>query len=107
MSGLKKPWGPAQAQSVKLVHADAAAFLESQPPASFDGFTLSNILDGTDEAYTRRLFGAVKRAARPDAVTVIRSFGEAEAASPFNRAEDDRSMLWGSVLVRPVSELQT
>jgi S-adenosylmethionine:diacylglycerol 3-amino-3-carboxypropyl transferase len=96
---------PAQANEIQLVHADAASFLESQPPASFDGFTLSNILDGTDPAYQERLFAAVKRAATPDAITVLRSFGDKDADFPTNRADDDRSMLWGSVLVRPASEL--
>lgn len=96
---------PPQAKDIRLVHADAASFLESEPPASFDAFTLSNILDGVDDAYRQRLFAAVKRAARPDAITVLRSFGNADADSPANRAADDRAMLWGSVLVRPAAEL--
>ena len=96
---------PLEARDVRLVHADAAGFLESEAPASFDGFTLSNILDGADEAYRQRLFAAVKRAAAPGAVTVLRSFGEADAASPANHAADDQAMLWGSVLVRPAAEL--
>jgi S-adenosylmethionine:diacylglycerol 3-amino-3-carboxypropyl transferase len=96
---------PAQAKTIRLVHADAADFLESATPASFDGFTLSNIVDGVDQAYRQRLFAAVKRAAAPGAITVLRSFGEADADSPANRAADDRAMLWGSVLVRPAAEL--
>ena len=96
----------AEAKSIQLVHADAAAYLESQPAGSFQGITLSNILDGVDDPYRERLFAAVERAASPDAITVLRSFGNAEAESPFNRAGDDRSMLWGTVLVRPVSELR-
>ena len=39
---------PPQAKEVRLVHADAAEFLENEAPASFDGFTLSNILDGVE-----------------------------------------------------------
>ena len=56
---------PPEARQIKLVHADAAALLESEAPGSFDGFTLSNILDGVDAAYRQRLFAAVKRAAAP------------------------------------------
>ena len=96
---------PTEAKDIRLVHADAAGFLENEPPASFDGFTLSNILDGADEAYRQRLFAAIKRAAAPMATTVLRSFSDADASSPTNRATDDRTMLWGSVLVRPAAEL--
>jgi len=96
---------PTEAKDIRLVHADAAGFLENEPPASFDGFTLSNILDGADEAYRQRLFAAIKRAAAPMATTVLRSFSDADASSPANRATDDRAMLWGSVLVRPAAEL--
>lgn len=96
---------PPEAKDIRLVHADAAGFLEKEPPGSFNGFTLSNILDGVDASYRQRLRAAVKRAAAPGAVTVVRSFGDAEANSASNRAADDRAMLWGSVLVRPAVEL--
>jgi len=95
---------PPEAKHIRLVHADAASFLESEPPGSFDAFTLSNILDGVDDAYRQRLFAAMKRAATPEAATVLRSFGDASINSPANRAADDRAMLWGSVLVRPADE---
>jgi S-adenosylmethionine:diacylglycerol 3-amino-3-carboxypropyl transferase len=85
------------AKHVELVHADAAEFLEGQRPGSFHGFTLSNILDGASEDYRFRLRAAVRRAAAPGAVAVLRSFGEPPSASPGNRAAEDRAMLWGIV----------
>jgi S-adenosylmethionine:diacylglycerol 3-amino-3-carboxypropyl transferase len=96
---------PPEAAEIRLAHADAAACLEREPPGSFDGFTLSNILDGASDAYGRRLAAAVRRAAAPGAVAVIRSFAEPPLASPTNRAAEDRSMLWGIVDVKPADAL--
>jgi len=96
---------PPEAKEIRLVHADAAACLEREPAGSFDGFALSNVLDGAGAAYERRLIAAVKRAAAPDAVTVFRSFREARINLPTNRAAEDRAMLWGIVDVRPADTL--
>ncbi len=96
---------PAEAKAIRTVHADAADFLEHQPSGSFDGFALSNILDGAAANYRDRLFAAVRRAASRDAITVLRSFREPTAPTPTNRAADDRSMLWGIVDVRRAADL--
>ena len=91
---------PEEAKTIRLVCADAAEFLEQAPAASFDGFTLSNILDGCDPGYGARLSAAVERAAAPGAVLVQRSFREPPPDLSTNRAAEDRSMLWGIVAVR-------
>jgi S-adenosylmethionine:diacylglycerol 3-amino-3-carboxypropyl transferase len=82
-----------------LVTAEAAEFLEGCPPQSFDGFSLSNILDGADEAYGVRLYAAVRRAAAPGAVSILRSFREPEDEDEARRAADDRALIWGAVRV--------
>jgi S-adenosylmethionine:diacylglycerol 3-amino-3-carboxypropyl transferase len=82
-----------------LVSADAAEFLEGCPPRSFDGFTLSNILDGADEAYGTRLLAAVRRAAAPGAVAILRSFREPADDDEARRAAADRALIWGSIRV--------
>ena len=62
-------------------------------------------MDGAEASYRARLFTAVKRAATPDAVVVLRSFGEPPAALATNRAAEDRAMLWGIVDVKPAASL--
>ena len=90
---------------VQLVHSDAADFLERQPAGSFDGFALSNILDGAAATYRRRLFAAVKRAGSERSMVVLRSFAEPAPSLATNRAANDRSALWGIVDVRPAASL--
>lgn len=102
---LRDEPAPPEAEGIRLVHADAAAYLEAAPERSFDGFTLSNILDGAGEFYRARLFAAVKRAAARDAVVVLRSFVEPPPLLPTNRASEDRAMLWGIVDVKPAASL--
>jgi hypothetical protein len=94
---------PPTARQVRLVHADAAGFLESEAAGSFDGFSLSNILDGAPQAYAQRLHAAVRRAGAPGATVVLRSFRQGPPGDPANHAAADRSMLWGVVDVRPAA----
>jgi hypothetical protein len=92
-------------RQIELRCADAADFLEHQPAGSFTGFSLSNILDGTNAAYQQRLFAAVKHAGAPAAMVVLRSFREPQGAARTNHATEDRAMLWGVVDVCPAPAL--
>jgi S-adenosylmethionine:diacylglycerol 3-amino-3-carboxypropyl transferase len=85
--------------ALTLVCADAAEYLEACPPASFDGFSLSNILDGAVVSYADRLLRAVRRAAAPGAVLVLRSLAEPVRPQDDRWVARDRSFLWGSVRV--------
>lgn len=82
-----------------LACADAADYLEQSATARFDGFALSNILDGASPAYGQRLLSAVRRAAAPGAVVVLRSFSHPATTDEETWAARDRSALWGSVRV--------
>ena len=92
---------PAAAMSgpVTVLEADAAEYLESCPPHTFNAFTLSNITDAASAPYVARLDAAVTRAARPGAVVVLRSFGEPQSSEEDAWARRDRAMLWGRIRV--------
>jgi S-adenosylmethionine:diacylglycerol 3-amino-3-carboxypropyl transferase len=91
---------------LRLVHADVVDFLLSEPPASFDAISLSNIFDGCDAPYRQAAIGAVLRSAAPGAIIVLRTFGES-AAPELDWRWLDRSHLWGGVSVERVSHGST
>jgi S-adenosylmethionine:diacylglycerol 3-amino-3-carboxypropyl transferase len=97
VGGVEEPDCVSPRRHVSLVLQDAASYLEQCEPASFDGFTLSNILDGAARSYAERIARAVRKAGRSDAFVILRTFGTEALGAERNFAEDDRAMLWGTV----------
>jgi len=91
--------GGAAADAIDLLRVDVAGYLESAPVGSFNGFSLSNVLDGADAAYCQRLRAAVRRAAAPGAVAVWRTFRTATSDADREWAARDRSLFWGGLRV--------
>lgn len=103
--GRSLPEPGAARSPIRFVCADAADFLESCPPGTFEAFSLSNVGDGASPEYLVRLQAAIEHAAVPRAVVVSRSFREPDSAVATNQAGLDRSLLWGVVDVRKVKIL--
>jgi S-adenosylmethionine:diacylglycerol 3-amino-3-carboxypropyl transferase len=82
-----------------LACADAAEYLDSCAPESFDAFSISNVLDGPEPDYAARMLEAVQRAAAPGAVAILRSFGEPLDAEEDAWAARDRALIWGRIRV--------
>jgi S-adenosylmethionine:diacylglycerol 3-amino-3-carboxypropyl transferase len=100
--GIAAAAQPPRGAALTLVCADAAEYLEACAPASFDAFSLSNILDGAGRSYAERLLRAVRRAAAPTAVLVQRSLAEPVRPEDDRWAARERSFLWGSVRVERI-----
>ncbi|SDR99867.1 class I SAM-dependent methyltransferase [Microlunatus soli] len=96
--------GPAE---IVWVRADIGRHLETVPAGRYDGLSLSNVLDGADPDYRRRLLAAAHRAVRPGGTIVLRSFAPLSAAAtlhagPFTALDAsaaDASLIWGTVTV--------
>jgi hypothetical protein len=97
---------PTSGRSIALHVAEACQWLEAHPAARFDGFALSNVLDGASTTYRRRLFDAIRRRADPGAVVVSRSLDVARNPCAAWHAARDRSGIWGSVVIVSVSRLE-
>ncbi len=102
--GGELPKAPVHRIEFKTV--DALAFLESVPPGSFEGFSLSNIADGATADFRKRLLAAVRHAASGDAMAVLRSVREPEDDAADECAAQDRTLVWGSIQVRPAGTLR-
>lgn len=97
---------PIRPDRLRLRVAEACQWLEAHPHARFDGFTLSNVLDGASEGQRRRLVEAVRRAAEPGATVVLRSLAGSDDPSAARNATRDRSGIWGGIDILPVSALR-
>ena len=89
------------AGSLRLEVADVATHLEGVPAGSYDGFALSNVLDGAPAGYRQRLMAAVDHAAAPGAAVVLRTLATGsvtEAAAAIR----DRALLWGGLQISMV-----
>jgi S-adenosylmethionine:diacylglycerol 3-amino-3-carboxypropyl transferase len=88
---------PAAREGLEFRHADAEAYLGACAPATFDGISLSNVLDAMPESRGASLLAAASRAAKPGARIVIRRFAEPRHGSAAGWAARDRSPLWGAI----------
>jgi S-adenosylmethionine:diacylglycerol 3-amino-3-carboxypropyl transferase len=59
-----------------FLHTDAITLLRSLPAGSFDGASLSNIGDGTTNAFHQELDAALRHALVPNAPVVVRTMGD-------------------------------
>ncbi len=84
---------------IDLRCGDVAAALDAMPCASLAGISLSNVLDGPGPDYADRLLSAARRAARPGAPIVVRSFLVPTDPAARALADADRSLLWGGITV--------
>lgn len=87
--------------SLRLEVADVATHLEGVPAGSYDGFALSNVLDGAPAGYRQRLMAAVDHAAAPGAVVVLRTLATG-SVSEKAAAIRDRALLWGGLQISMV-----
>ncbi len=106
LTGEPVPVPVPDAHAVRLLQADLLTHLEQVTAASYDGFSLSNVLDGAGPAYADRLHAAVRRAATPGAVAVYRSFAPARVVAHARAARGDQSMLWGSLVVDRIGAVE-
>lgn len=100
LPATKRPVGPVE---VRL--AEASGFLEGREPGTYDGFTLSNVLDGPGEAFRTRLAAAVARAGTADAPVVLRTLGRPVDGDSAWWAARDRSMIWGGITITTAAAL--
>lgn len=78
--------------------ADVADHLESVPEGSYDGVSLSNVVDGVPRHFGRRLLTAARRAVRRGGPIVWRTFSDPGLPGP-GRAAEESAMVWGQVQV--------
>ncbi|MGO1974144.1 MAG: hypothetical protein ACTH2Q_14410 [Propionibacteriaceae bacterium] len=78
--------------------ADMAAHLETVPAGSYDGVSLSNVVDGMPNHFARRLLVAARHAVKRGGPIVWRTFSN-PGLPGAGRVADEAAMVWGQVQV--------
>ncbi len=86
--------------AVAWVDVPLLEHLERVDPGTYDAISMSNVTDGAEERWVRDLRKAAGRAVVPGGPVIARSFATTMDDDAAKRARRDRSMLWGSIVVR-------
>lgn len=92
-------------ERIELVTGDVATHLEAVEPGRYDGFSLSNVLDGAPAGYRRRLVAALQSKAKPGAPVVLRTLGPPLSPADARAAQRDRALIWGGITICGVEAL--
>lgn len=85
--------------AIRFVEQDVLSHLEEAGDGAYDAVTLSNIVDGAPAQVVERISMAARRAVVEGGSIVVRSLAPSMDARAGALAEQDRSLVWGSIQV--------